>query len=288
MEAQQTTVQARDRIDLHLHTTYSDGHWAPGDLFDHLAAEHFRVVAVTDHDRTDRLTEMRDLGAARGITVIPGVEVTTDWQGRMAHVLCYGFASEAGHLARLTQGIRAEQTANARMVHAALIRHGMSFPRQAEVLVAHGGAIEHPGDNITLLREHGYAASYQEGVATVTALGHRSASAPLDAAIAAAHADGGVALIAHPGRQEQGFTLFTPELLDDERAVGLDLDGIEVYYPLHTPEQVRGYAAYVAEHDWLASCGSDSHGPQQRYPIPYAAAQAKRLLARCGVMVSGS
>lgn len=282
------TVHAQDRIDLHLHTTYSDGHWAPGELFDHLAAEQFRVVAVTDHDRTDRLTEMRDLGAARGITVIPGVEVTTDWNGRMAHLLCYGFAVTQGHLARLTEGIRAEQTANARMVHAALLRHGMSFPRQTEVLAAHAGVIEHPSDNIALIRAHGYAGSIQEGVAIVTALGHRSASVPLDSAINAAHADGGVALIAHPGRQEQGFTFYTPRLLDDVRAVGLDLDGIEAYYPTYTPEQVREYAAYVAEHGWLASCGSDSHGPHQRYPIAYAATQAAPLLARCGITVSAT
>jgi predicted metal-dependent phosphoesterase TrpH len=278
-------IAAQDRIDLHLHTTYSDGHWAPVDLFDYLAEADFRVVAITDHDRVDRLDEMRALGAARGITVLPGVEVTTDWNGQFAHLLCYGFAPARGALREVTARIHAEQTENARLVHAALIRRGMAFPRQGALLAASGGAITHPTQNILLLREHGYVESYQAGVRLVTEMGHRSACAALPEAVAAAHRDGGVAILAHPGRADAGCAQFTPALLDAVRAEGIPLDGIEVYYPTYTPDQVRAFEAYALAQDWLRSCGSDSHGPQQRYPIPYPAAHARDLLARCGLTV---
>ena len=67
------------------------------------------------------------------------------------------------------------------------------------------------------------------------------------------------------------------------RAAGLLIDGIEVYYPTYTPEQISAYEAYIAERHLLASSGSDSHGPHQRYPIAYPAHQSAALLERCGI-----
>jgi predicted metal-dependent phosphoesterase TrpH len=111
--------------------------------------------------------------------------------------------------------------------------------------------------------------------------------ADLAQTVEAAHQSGGVALIAHPGRglrEPQEFTYYTPELLDQVRAE-VPLDGIEVYYPAHTPEMIEGYLAYVQRHDLLFSAGSDSHGPPGRMPIKYRADLCRRLLERVGVQV---
>ncbi|MBA3825659.1 MAG: PHP domain-containing protein [Ktedonobacterales bacterium] len=280
-----TILDATERVDLHMHTTYSDGHWAPAALFDHLAAEHFRVVAVTDHDRTDSVAEMVALGAARGIRVIRGVEMTTNWQGDIAHLLCYGWQPD-GALAEVARETLADQLANAQAVHAALVRQGLTFPRQAEVLADKGGAVNHPRDNIALLVAHGHAPDSRAAVEIVTAAGHRTASAPLARAVAAAHADGGVAIVAHPGRGESNaFASFAPERLAAIRAEGIPLDGIEVFYPTYTEAQRTMYAAFARDDGWLISSGSDSHGPRQRYPIPYPASGIAPLLARLGVVV---
>lgn len=102
-----------------------------------------------------------------------------------------------------------------------------------------------------------------------------------------AHRSGGVALIAHPGRglqEPQEFTNYTPELLDQVRAE-IPLDGIEVYYPTHTPEQVETYRAYAQQHNLLISAGSDSHGPPGRMPTKYRAELCRRLLERVGIQV---
>jgi predicted metal-dependent phosphoesterase TrpH len=278
-------ITAQAAVDLHMHTTYSDGHWTPTALCDHLAANGFALAAVTDHDRVDMVEELQALGAARGVTIVPGVEVTTQWRDGITHLLCLGFAPAGGALAAVTAGVRDGQLANARAVNAELRRRGYAFPRVAEVLADKGGEINHPLDNIVLLRAHGYAPDLQTGLRLVTEAGHRTVAAPLHEAVAATHADGGLAIIAHPGRHESE-TWYDPPVLDDLRADGIPVDGIEAYYPRHTPDQVRAYIDYCARHGWLASSGSDSHGPRQRYPIAYPAGQIAPLLARLGITIS--
>lgn len=282
------TIAADDPVDLQMHTTRSDGVWTPEALFDHLAARGFKVVGVTDHDQVDVDGTLQAIGATRGVGVIPAVEVTTRWGERPVDLLCFGFDARRGSLATLTRGILTEQVEIARAVSAELERQGYAFPRRAEVLASTGGEIIHPSAIVRLLMEHGYTQDFRAAVDMLVAAGHRSAAAPLAEAIAAAHADGGVAIITHPGREEVGFTTFDRSLLDALRAAGLAIDGLEVFYPLHTPDQVRDFSAYVAAQGWLASSGSDSHGPNQRLPIPYPAHQIAALLERCGYSITHS
>lgn len=280
------TLHPADAVDLQMHTIYSDGAWTPAELLDHLAGREFRLVAVTDHDTVEHVPELQAAGAARDVIVLAATECSTEFEGRMADLLCFGFDPAGGHMATLTAATRAEELRRARAALATLEQQGYAFPRRAAVLPATAGAIGHTRHVVTLLREHGHAADVPAAVRLIQGAGFESARAPLGDAIAACHADGGVALIAHPGRNEPGFTLYTPELLDRVRAAGLGLDGIEVYYPLHSATQVAAYEQYVQTHGWLASSGSDSHGPRQRLPIAYPAGQIAPLLAQCGVPVA--
>jgi predicted metal-dependent phosphoesterase TrpH len=276
------TLRPDHPIDLHLHTRYSDGHWRPLDLFDHLAAHGFRAVAVTDHDTLRHVDEMRLLGTERGIAVLAGVEVTTSWRGIPAHLLCYVDHFTGSALDTLCQQTEQAQLGNTRAVHAELLRRGYTFPRQSELLAEHDGQPVRPVDNATLLHAHGYTSDLDAALAMIADTGYRQITAPLVDALTAAHADGAVALLAHPGRGGGEISRFDPDLLgallDD-----LPLDGVEVHYPTHTPEQTAAYAALVAGRDLLTSAGSDSHGPRQRLPIAYPAHLAATLLARCGI-----
>lgn len=279
------TIRAEDPIDLQMHTTFSDGAWTPDLLFDHLATAGFRVVAVTDHDRVDGIPVMVAAGAARGIHVIPAVEVTTAWDGRHVDVLCFAEAFTGSALADLVRATETGQFENTRLVRRELARRGYTFPRQAEVLRTQGGEPVRPIDNATLIHAHGYTPTLAAALDVIRDAGFRSIAADLGEAVAAAHASGAVALIAHPGRREAGFTLFDRPLLDAVRA-RIPLDGMEVHYPTHTSTQIEGFRRYAQAHDWLQSAGSDSHGPHQRLPIPYPAALARELLERCGIAVS--
>jgi len=284
--AAQLTLSPTSSIDLHMHTTYSDGHWPAEQLLDYLAHEGFDLIAVTDHDRVDMVSSIQILGAQRNLPVLSGVEMSTDWHGKMGDLLCYGFDPLHNELGPLTERVVRLQLENTRMVHENLRKRGYMFPRQDEILTKNGGQLVSPGDNIALLRSHGYAPDFATGLKMITEAGYRSIKVSMAEAVEAAHRSSGICLIAHPGRREANFTFYSLELLDQVRAE-IPLDGIEVYHPMHTPELVETYLAYAREHKLLQSTGSDSHSLlPTRMPIKYRAEISRALLERVGIEVS--
>jgi hypothetical protein len=141
-----------------------------------------------------------------------------------------------------------------------------------------------PIDNASLLFAHGYVADLQSGLGIIQEVGYVQIAAPLEEAVAAAHADDALAMLAHPGRGGGEIHRYEPEelaLMSDE----IPLDGVEAYYPTHTETQVAAFCALAQRRALLVSAGSDSHGPRQRLPIPYPASLVAALLERCGVPV---
>ncbi len=279
---QNLTLTPFASVDLHMHTNYSDGRWPAQQLIDYLASEHFDLVAITDHDRVDKVAEMRSLAAEKSLPVISGVEMSTQWNGRMAHLLCYGFDPEQNDLRSITEQVQRLQMENTREVNAELRRQGLEFPRQEEVLAGSNGQLCHPSDNIRLLIAHGYAANSREGTLRIEKAGFRSIMADMAETVAAAHRSGALCLIAHPGRREQGFTYYDPALLDSLRAE-VPIDGIEVYHPYHSQETIEAYLEYVQKHDLLLSTGSDSHSIPGRMPRKHRAEVSRKLLERLGI-----
>ncbi|GER82777.1 phosphatase [Thermogemmatispora aurantia] len=271
-------------IDLHMHTTYSDGRWTAEQLIAYLVQEGFALVAVTDHDRVDTINTVRQLAASRGLPVLAGVEMSTTWRNHPTHVLCYGFDPETTLLREVIADVKRRQHEHTREVYETLKRRGYSFPRAAELLAASGGEPQQLRDNVLLLIEHGYAPDWPRAMEILREAGQHSIHAEMAATVEAVHRSGGVALIAHPGRRERGFTFYDTALLEEVRAE-VPLDGLEVYHPYHSPETIESYLAYVNEHDLLLSTGSDSHGHAGRMPIKYRAEISQRLLERLGVQV---
>jgi predicted metal-dependent phosphoesterase TrpH len=268
---------ANDRIDLQIHTIYSDGQWQPGNLFEHLAREQFRLVSITDHDSMEHLDELRTLGDEHGVYVLPGVEMTTHWRGKSAHLLCYAAAFRGDTLDKMARATVASQLANTQAVYEELMRKGYRFAPQIS-------SPTRPIDNARLLQSHGYATSLDHALRMITDAGYRSISVALSEAVAAAHADGALAILAHPGRGGGEIHRYDIPLLS-ELLADVPLDGIEARYPTYSEEQVAAYSAFAYEHGLLVSAGSDSHGPDQRLPSPYPASVCSELLARCGMVV---
>lgn len=274
-------------IDLQLHTTYSDGRWTAEQLFDYLAEAGFGLVAVTDHDRVDTVASIQRLGEQKHVPVLPAVEISAAFHGKMADILCFGFDPYDQALRAIADDVRRRQKENAEQVYAELLRRGYRFPQRTVQLAATGGELRVAGDCGTLLVKQGYVKEWAEALEIVTDAGYREMKADIRQTIEAVHQSGGVALIAHPGRglrEPHEFTYYTPELLDQVRAE-VPLDGIEVYYPTHSPELVEIYLAYARQHDLFISAGSDSHGPPGRLPIKYRAELCRSLLERVGVRI---
>jgi len=270
-------------IDLQLHTTYSDGTWTPEQLIDHLISEHFGLAAITDHDRVDTVASLQRLAVEKQLPLLAAVEMSASWRGEPTDVLCYGLDPEKNELNNLAQDVLRRQQENTRQVCENLRNIGISFPdqHQLDALLAKPSA-QQPHALVALLKKQGYGTGETSAGQLITDAGFSWATTDIAVVVDAAHRSGAVCLIAHPGRGE-GYTCYDVHLLDELRQE-VPIDGLEVYYPAHTPEQIAMYLEYAHKHDLLISSGSDSHGPDRK-PIKYRAELSRSLLERVGVQV---
>src|SRR5262245_49316643 len=193
-------------IDLHMHTTASDGRCTPRELVDRAAAAGLTVMAVTDHDTTASVGEVQTLAGERGIEAHAGIEITAVEDGRDIHMLGY-FLNPAEP--RLLEFLRVQRETRVKRVHvisARLAELGVPIDLQALLDEAHrnlGRSIGRPQVARALVAA-GHVADTKEafdrflsndGPAFVTRPG-----SPPDVVIGIIHRAGGVASLAHPGR----------------------------------------------------------------------------------------
>ena len=267
-------------VDLHTHTTASDGRWTPETLVARAAALGLRIMAIADHDALDSVAPARALAGGRGIALVSGVEVTTRWDDRQWHLLVYGADSERGPVHDLVAESRARHIAAAEEAIVRLKRAGYTLPSLDAALAGRPPLPIYVMDAI--IRDDLAPDMLDANRLVSEGLGVPFyIDVPLAEAVAAAHAAGAVAVLAHPGRDEGAG------ILDADRLARMltvaPLDGLEVHYPTHTLDQVREYADLAARHGLLRSCGSDSHGPNRpRDPLAYHSSLIAPLLTRLG------
>jgi 3',5'-nucleoside bisphosphate phosphatase len=270
-------------IDLQMHTIFSDGTWTPEQLIDYLMSEQFGLVAITDHDRVDTIASLQQLATQKRLPLLAAVEMSTSWKGELTDVLCYGFDPEQNALHDLAQDIAHRQRENTREVCENLQKIGISFPYPHElVALLEKPSAQQPHELVALLKKQGYGTGEPSAGKLITDAGFFWATNDIAAVVDATHRSGAVCLIAHPGRGE-GYTCYDVTLLDELRQE-VPIDGFEVYYPAHTPEQIAMYRDYAQKYGLLTSSGSDSHGLEKK-PIKYRAELSRRLLERLGIQV---
>lgn len=273
-------------IDLQMHTTFSDGTWTLAQLLDHVAGEQFGLVAITDHDRLDTAATIQHLAAHKRVSVLTAVEVSASWKGEPTDVLCYGFTSEHNELQGITDNIARRQRENTLEVCGNLRRKGIAVPEgEALDVLLETPSAQQPHALVAFLKRHGCGSGEPSVGQMLTDAGFAWATTDIAAVVEAAHRSMAVCLIAHPGRGD-GYTRFDETLLDELRRT-VPIDGIEAYYPAHTPEQTALYVAYAGQHGLLTSSGSDSHEPEKP-PIKYRAVLSQKLLERLGIQIGHS
>jgi predicted metal-dependent phosphoesterase TrpH len=281
-EQQQVILRPDDHVDLHLHTFASDGRWTHEALVAHLAENGFRLAAVADHDTMHSVPSVRRLAAERGISVIPAVEMTTRWGGRQVHVLIYGVEIESDAAAPFRQVLEWQQrqlAETAERMLALLDAHGRRTPSLAEVAM---GLPLTPHRVFSAMIRDGHANGLQQAHNILRSLGEPVVvDVPLADTVAAAHAAGALAIVAHPGRDEGAGILDDARL--DAMLAEVPIDGVEAHYRSHTHADVARYRAWAERNGLLVSAGSDSHWPN--YPVnprPHPARWVADLLARLG------
>jgi len=280
-------LAAESPVDLHLHTFVSDGIWHPRDLVDRLAQDGILVAAVCDHDNQRSVLEAIDYGERRGVKIIPGIECTVRWGERQWHMLVYGVRPDDERPeARAFLDLVARQDEVfqhlARDARQRVEASGRAIPT-VNVLERHGPLM--PVHVLRAMIADKHVPRLKEAAELVVELGgHFTTDTPMGDVVAAAHAAGGVCIVAHPGRADLGPALDEPTL--DRMLADVSVDGIECHYRTYTDKDTDFYRGLAEARGLLIGTGSDSHGPGVPVdPRPFRAAWSAGLLARFGIVV---
>jgi len=246
-------------IDLHTHSTVSDGSDSPEELAELAAGAGLRAFALTDHDRLDGLSAARSRATELGVELVPGCELSCDHPGTM-HVLVYDVDAGEGplqdHLLVLQD---ARETRNDRMAER-LAALGLPVSRDEMETEAGGIGVGRPHVAAILVRK-GIVGSVQEAFDTWLSKGRpayveKDRLSPADA-LRLARASGGRPVLAHPlslGLGPTELEATVRELAD------LGLCGIEAIYGRYSPEERDGLVKLAATTGLVATGGSDHHG----------------------------
>jgi predicted metal-dependent phosphoesterase TrpH len=248
-------------IDLHIHSTASDGSYAPAEVVRQAKEGGLTAIALTDHDTVDGLAEALAAGDREGLEVIPGVEISAQFPGGTMHILGLFVDYHNGLLdKRLAVLKQARIDRNPRII-AKLNALGLRITMAQVEAIAGGGQIGRPHIARALM-ESGYVSDLQEAFDKY--LGWQRAAYvskfrfPPPEALAMIREAKGIPVLAHPFTLNLGSAGALKKLIVELQ--GLGLAGLEVYYSEHTPEQEALYLKLARELDLVVTGGSDFHG----------------------------
>ena len=253
-------------IDLHCHSTASDGHLTPTELVEHAAAAGVTTMALTDHDTVEGLDEALAAGARSGVQVIPGIELTVQVPHGSMHLLAYLPTTRPEALVERMTRQTELRTERIRMIVDRLAEIGVPVDWDA-VRARAAGQMGRPHVAHEMVQA-GHVQTVQEAFDRYLADGGpahvpNAGLEPHDA-LSLVGAVGGVAVLAHPAslrlppRHLQSFV---------QSLAARGLRGIEVHRPEHTAEQRDAYGAIAKRLRLIPSGGSDFHKPDGPFLI---------------------
>ena len=253
----------KEGIDLHAHTTASDGSLTPMELVTQARKLGLAALAVTDHDTLGGLDEAGAAARAIGLDLVPGVELSVEDDAGRFHLLGYGFDPENAALADTLITLRRSRAArNAQMAQKMA---ALGLPVTMDDVRAEAGedaqVIARPHFARALIKK-GVVASVPEAFDKYLSTGKplylpKEVLTPHDA-IVLIHGAGGVAVMAHPGLvplDEAALADRVANLAQDDA-----LDGIEAYYSQHSPAETERFLTLATRLGMLVTGGSDFHG----------------------------
>lgn len=248
-------------VDLHMHTTASDGLLSPSALVERAFDVGIKILSVTDHDTMAGIAEASDAAIDRGMKFLPGIEITAVYKRKDVHMLAYFLDNKQGKLADFLVQQRTDRIRRAQEMSTKLAKLGVPINIDEKIKQSEstGQAVGRP-DVANALFAAGHVASVQEAFNRFLGDGcpayvARKGMSPVDVVRMVTEV-GGVTALAHPGLLKKDSLI--PDL------AGRGLDAIEVYHSDHTLSDESRYLRLAEEHGLVVSGGSDFHGDHHR------------------------
>lgn len=248
------------RLDLHLHTTHSDGSYTPTEVVDLAHQAGVTAMAITDHDITTGIPEAISAGEQHGIEIIPGVEISSLMERSELHILGYFLDWQDHDLNERFKSLRDSRHRRNPQIVSRLQSLGIDITYDDVRALAGSDSVGRPHIARALI-DKGVVTSAKEAFDRFLGDG-KPAYVPRELPIPAEairwiKAAGGLAVLAHPTwvkPTEQSLTELVRRLKEE------GLDGVEVYYSTHAARQTREYLSLAQQLGLLVTGGSDFHG----------------------------
>jgi predicted metal-dependent phosphoesterase TrpH len=257
-----------DRIDLHCHTTASDGRLSPTTLVQRAASDDVDVIGVSDHDTVDGIDEALAAAraASRDVVVVASIELSARWQGRNVHVLGPFLDHRSAPLRERLTGLRLDRARRAGAIVDRLNALGYELAMHDVLAEAGEGVVARPHIARALVAR-GHVASVRDAFTPDLIADGGAADVPKQAltpveAVELIRSAGGAPVVAHPGvgHHEGAPQPLALELLASMRDAGMV--GLEVDHPDHDPLMREHMARVAADLGLIACGGSDFHGDE--------------------------
>ncbi len=243
------------RVDLHVHSTASDGVYAPGEVVQIALTNQLDVMALTDHDNVSGVVPAQQAAVGRKLEVLAGVELSAEDEYTDRHILGYLLDVDNLPLQTVLSELRDARTNRAERMVQKLAAVGVNIPLERVMALVGTGSVGRP-HVAQVLVEKGYVNSIQEAFERYIG-SNGPAYVPHyrlepTRAIELIHGAGGVAVLAHPGHYDDYRSVITA-------LVPLGLDGVEVYYPDHVPALIEDLRVLARQYNLVMTAGSDFH-----------------------------
>ena len=250
------TARTLSSVDLHCHSTASDGLRSPASLVAYAADRGLSVIGLCDHDSTRGIAEAVKTGQRLGVEVISGVELSSEIEGLQAHILGYFIDPASESLQREFAWMNATRQARIQHICANLNAAGIPIDPDDVLALSDGGTVGRP-HVARVLVANGYAESVTDAFDRFLTRGKPgyalSEKITPENAIAAIERAGGVAVLAHPWSTKNPRAAV-------ERLARSGLSGVECYYGEYEPQVQNDLVALAREFGLLTTGGSDYHG----------------------------
>ncbi len=244
----------KNKVDLHIHTTASDGYYSPQEVIKKATAAELNIISITDHDTVDAIDEAKYYADKVGIEIITGIELSAEYDNREVHILGYFFDHKDKNFLEAIDNFKKSRFERVLKFITKLNENGIMITIDDVIANSNSSSLGRPHIAQAIISK-GYASSFYEVFSKF--LGNNSSYyvkkdflAP-ETAFELINRAGGISIIAHPGAISESTA---------KHFIKLGVNGFEVNHPSHSSLQKKYFKDLVMKNNLIATGGSDFHG----------------------------